>query len=216
MYASGKTQPLEEKVEALETLLPVAWIHLDRMREARCVTRYGSPETVPGPPPPGWSVFDCDGRCRRCEYERQCQGEWWEAEMKRMQRKYHLSTVASAWLRLEARYPDMAAAVYGGLVEEHDKSLVIVQSSRSADRRRKLQRAGLKWMARYIRRDLTPFYEKPKTTEEKVRELLTKGITSSFIIHCRVGVTVRRVQQIRKALVAAEGGQDTPPVDEIG
>jgi hypothetical protein len=215
MYASGKSQPLHEKVEALKTLLPLVWVHLSRMREARCVGTYGASEVVPGPPPPGWSVLDCDGRCHRCEWEKTCGGEWWEIEMRILERQYHVQKVARAWLRLEALYPRMAAAVYDAHCEEPDRTIRVVQSERSRRRRANLEKAGLQWMARYIRVDLTPFYDKPRSTEEKVRELLVQGVRSTFVIACRVGVSDRHVRRIRAVLEAAEGGQKTLRVDRL-
>lgn len=213
-------QSFTEKCEALKTLLPLIYVHLGRMPMARSTRRYGQAlerEKDPGyMPPPGWSLLDCDGRCFACEYEDDCRGEWWWVEMVRLEKQYRIQTVKAAWTKLNLAAPQLAAAVAAEYLEtkdEKDRTLIVVYArkdgragwavdSRTSERHAIRAEAGIKWMARNIRGDLTPFHEKPKTTEEKVLEEMASGCRSSFIIACRLGVSTRRVQQIRAALRA--------------
>jgi hypothetical protein len=191
------TQSFDQKCEALKTLLPLMWTYLSRMPEARVVRRYGQAKIDPGKRPPEWSLLDCDGRCTWCEWEHDCGGEWWEYEMHQLERQYRVLTIAAVFARLAIAAPQLADAVRWAYVEDHDPTLVFIERN---PMRHKWAEAGVRWIARKIPGELTPYYEKPKTTTKKVEELLDSGLTSSFFIACRIGCHIRRVQQIRRAL----------------
>jgi hypothetical protein len=192
----GMSQRLADKIEALKTLLPLVGIYLARMPEARTVPRYGDSEQIPGPPPPGWSLLDCNGRCSLCVYSRECRGEWWEVEARSLERKYRVLTIRATLARLELVQADLWRAVWTEYVEDHDPTLVVTGRGERWAR----AELGVRWIARNIRGDLCPYYEIPKTATQKILELLDQGVVSSGLIADRIQISRRRVDQIKARL----------------
>ncbi len=203
-------QTLQEKCEALKSLLPAMWVYLSLHERALKLTRYQTPTVDPGDPPPVWLGLDCNGVCIWCEWEDECKGDGWEFVNDLLTRRYHMGTVSGTFVRLQNAAPQLAHAVRATYIEPYDPhcnrdhEIMHEVGSEPVGRgdRRERQRwadAGVRWMGRKISFDLTPLWEKPKTLREKVEELVIQGARTSDIAY-RLGCTDRRVRQIKAAL----------------
>lgn len=183
-------QALEDKCEAIKSLLPLLYAHLCLLPMAGKVTRYQTVTVDPSePPPPVWLGLDCDGLCLRCEWGRECGGDAWEVAEKMLAKKYRLSAVAAALARLSNAAPQLAEAVRCVYVEPWCGR---PELKRWAD-------AGVRWMARKIRGDIMPAWERPKPKAEQIAELAARGLPA-LVIARRVGCSEGYVRRIRRAI----------------
>ena len=200
------TQPLDAKVAALKTLLPLLWSYMASMPGARTTPRYGD-STIPGPPPPEWLVaagLDCGGECHFCDFGRSCRGDIWEAVSKRLSRQYRLAPIAAALVRLQGKAPQLAQAVNAVYVEPYDPKSEPVRPDQRRERERWAE-AGVRWIARNTSGEFVGLGETKLTAEQQVERLVNEGVTSPTTLAQRVGCTVRHAKRLKLAMKVRSG-----------
>ena len=189
------TQPLPERCEAIKSLLHLLWYYLSFIPGAQITPRYGDAKPEPGPPPPVWSLIDCDGRCCLCEWSRECRGETWEGVQRVLDRKYRLCEIATALQRLDETVSHKQAhAIMATYVNPYDSPSEPVSE---CDRKRRLLAAdaGVDWIARHTKGDFVGLGERKVPIDEQIVELRRKGFSYRYIQR-QVGCSSKTVAEL--------------------
>lgn len=209
---------MTDTIEALRTLLPLIGLHRELMPGARTVARYGYATVEPGPPPPAWATYDCDGHCPRCDYDPatatgpdRCGGEAWERMECYLRRAYRIDEVARVYAALEHECPWMHRAVRLVYVEPwaDERSEPISEGARAM--RRRVAEDGIEWMAARVRGDLVEFGERPMSRAERARirrEQIARMLAK--------GESYRRIQyvlEVSSRTIAAVARSMSTPVE---
>lgn len=147
------TQTLLDKQAALKTLLPLLIVHLGLYEQALKISAYGDADDV-RKHGPVWSTLDCDGDCKRCEWEKTCRGEWFEVVKEKLRRRYRLQAVEISLGCLEYENEGWYHAVWQFYVDPPEDDCFHL-----SDLCRVYADAGVEWMAREIPGELVAFGE---------------------------------------------------------
>jgi hypothetical protein len=185
-------QTFEDKCEALRSVLPLLYAHLQLLPQMRITQRFEYGDMIPANPKPVWAG-DCWARCPICNLSRDCRGEPWEGEGRRLARTYRLNTIMGQLVRLDRMAPQLSHAVFAVYVEPNGLPNSDGWQTRWAE-------AGVRWLARKIREELVCLWDEPKSTKDRVADLIADGVTSPRVIAQRVGVSYRHAKRLKSAL----------------
>jgi hypothetical protein len=166
-------QSLDDKREAIKSLLPFIYYHLDFVPGALHVQRYGESEGNEGPPPRAYFI-DCNGRCQTCLAWHRSVGkkpacppeERWVIEYGTLRRKYRIRDIETAILGLADFDRIIAQAVWMTWVEPWP------EWTPRYDEAAPLAEQGLEWLAHEIEGDVLGMgeMEPPRRTRISISE----------------------------------------------
>jgi len=190
------TQLFPDKCEAIRSLLPLIFWHLDYMPHAMKVRRYGQSEGDPGKPPAAPINVNCDGRCFTCLAYFKLMGklpncppeEKWERERQSLRRKYRIIDLEDALLNLGAFAPNLAQAVWATYVEPWPEPKTEPIGWKAREHRACCAEEGIKWLAHDLQGDVLGYGEKRDPIENQIRQLASQGYGNKRIakeLRCR-------------------------------
>jgi hypothetical protein len=186
-------QDFQSKCEAIRSLLPLIFWHLDYMPHALKIRRYGQAEGDGGKPPPKPVNVNCDGRCWTCLAYFKLMGklpacppeERWENERKALRRKYRITDLEEAITRLET---NLAQAVWAVYVEPWPEPKTEPIGWEARRHRHLCAEDGIEALAHDVRGDILGYGDKRDPIENQIRQLASQGYGTKRIakeLRCR-------------------------------
>jgi hypothetical protein len=208
-------QTLDEKVDAIVSLLGFMLYHLDQAPGAVATARQewiSEPSSLDPPksPPRAINVF-CDGRCSRCLNVLKANGkkpncppdEAWARTRDALRRRYRMNDIEQALYALSACGMSGAIAAQAVWAEHVEppvdpRSEAICPEARTY--REVMAQVGVRWMAEWIPGDVIGFGVEAPTKQQQATSLIADGIRSPSVIAQRLGCSVRHAKRLKAAV----------------
>lgn len=174
-------QDFLDKCDAITSLLPFIYAHLDAHPAAMHVQRYGDSDGE-GHGPSVTYYAGCNGRCFTCmAYFRATSNrrpdcppeERWITEGRRLRRDYRITDLETCIMRLTDYSRLLAQAVWAVHVEPWPEWMPRQQTD--------LAREGVEWMAYDVPGDVLGYGERVEPLANQIRRLAAQGYTQRRI-----------------------------------
>jgi hypothetical protein len=177
-------QTVDEKREAIISLLPFIYHHLSKVPGAAKTTHQEwiserSPLDDPPPPPP---PPDCNGWCSKCNAKECPPDETWVNECRGLRSKYRIPELEYWLMRIKDLDVTTAQAVWAVYVEPTEGELFDASQpelgckTEAISRHERYRRAGLAmggivWLASKMDGDVIGFGEKVESVDNRIRRM---------------------------------------------
>lgn len=211
-------QTIDERCDAIKSLLPWIMAHLDHVPGAARVQRYGESEGGAGTPPLE-PYTECTGRCHTCRAYLATLGkepvcppdERWVREARWIRRRYRIDDLEKSIMRLAGHDPTVAQAVWAVYVEPWPGDLLDPKRPQLGAKtealspgvrkeRADLAEIGVRWMAHDLHGEIVAYGEQTVRREIQIIQLAEQGYTQRRIareLRCRpetVGAVLRALE----------------------
>jgi hypothetical protein len=209
-------QTTEAKREAIESLLPFVYAHLDKIPCAMKPTPakwVSEPSSLDEPPHAPVEPRNCSGHCHTCrafgkaEWTRaMCPPEEsWIVTRDMLRRRYRIADIEHAIMRLADHDATLAQAVWAVWVEPWPDPRTEPIAPETRAERARLAEQGLEWLAWDIPGEVAGFGMSLPTREDQTASLMADGIKSPSVIAQRLGCSVRHAKRLKAAVMVRCG-----------